>query len=310
MQLAEPRWAVTNSVPEGLTILAGRPKLGKSWLMLGVAIAVASGGCALGQIEVAEGDVLYLALEDSWRRLQQRLLTQLAGSPAPERLEFERESLRGEAGVAKIDAWLQGHPQARLVVIDTLAKFRAPTRRERSYDTDYSDIVPLQQLAVKYGVAIVVVHHLRKLGSDDWTDQVSGTLGLVGAADGLLGLFRTRGEMQAELRVAGRDVEEQTLGLRFDATTCNWSLLGDAAATVAISAQRRGILVLLEKTGPLAPSVIAKALNRNPSTVKTTLQDMARDGQVIANGGVYTTSRLSHPVVWTKTTQTTETTDD
>src|SRR5712692_7269943 len=105
LELPEPRWAVTGLLPEGLNIFAGRPKTGKSWLMLGTAIAVASGGRALGQVKVAQGDVLYLALEDSPRRLQERIGMLLGGAPPPALLDLSREWPRGDAGVAEIEAW-------------------------------------------------------------------------------------------------------------------------------------------------------------------------------------------------------------
>lgn len=240
---------------------------------------------------VEHGDVLLLTLEDSPKRLQQRLESQLAGSSSPVRLHLAREWPRGQAGIDQLEAWLKEHPEARLIVIDTLARFRdRPKGRERGYSDDYADIEPLQRLATRLGVAIVVVHHQRKLAADDWIDTINGTLGLAGAADGLLGLFRTRGKSEAELKVTGRDLEEQELGLQFDPITCTWSLLGAAERTVAISSERRAILDLL-RDERMTPTTIAKRLNKNLSTTKNLLRAMVLDGLVFSDGGTYAPAR-------------------
>jgi hypothetical protein len=289
LELPEPRWAVPTLLPEGLTVLVGRPKIGKSWVALGLALAVASGGPALGSIGVAAGDVLYLALEDSPKRLQQRLSAVLSDGRPPARLHLARTWPKG--GVAEVAAWLDGHRRARLVIVDTLARFRPPTRgHDRGFDQDYADLEGLQQLAIRHQVAVLVLHHLRKLDASDWVDQVSGTLGLAAAADGLLGLFRARGESEAELKVTGRDLEERELGLRFDAHAGTWVLLGEAATTVAISAERRQILEALAER-PLGPTALAQRLAKNVSTTKNLLRAMADDGLVVSAGGAYTLAR-------------------
>jgi hypothetical protein len=285
LDLPDPRWAVVDVIPEGMSILAGRPKSGKSWLMLGVGVAVASGGRALGRVAVQEGDVLMLALEDSEKRLQQRLEIVLAGSAPPPRLDIAREWARGESGVAQLDAWLKEHPQARLVIIDTLAKFRARANHERGYSDDYADLEPLQQLAIKYQVAVVVVHHQRKLPADDWLDTLSGTLGLVGAADGLLGLIRVRGESQAVLKVTGRDLDEHELGLRFDPDSCSWTVLGPADVTVGLSQEAQDVVAVLSHLShPAKARAIANELGKPYNTIRKRLQRMVAEGLVTSSG--------------------------
>ena len=138
-------------IPEGLFLIAARPKMGKSWLMLNLAVAVAAGGRALGQISVHGGDVLYLALEDTPRRLHLRLVTMLEdGAEAPERLALQTAWPRLDVGgLDGIAAWLGNHRDARLVVVDTLAKVRGrQKRRETSlYDDDYDALAGLKTLA-------------------------------------------------------------------------------------------------------------------------------------------------------------------
>src|SRR5437868_7248875 len=124
-QFAEPKWAVPGIVAEGLTILAGKPKTGKSWAALDFAVAVAGGYAALGNIECQQGDVLLLALEDSLRRLNQRVKAVLQGQPAPAALQIATEWRRADAGgLLDLQKWLTDHPNARLVIIDTLQKIR------------------------------------------------------------------------------------------------------------------------------------------------------------------------------------------
>src|SRR5215212_8360654 len=189
-----PRWIVPGIVPEGTTILAGKPKMGKSWLALGTSLAVAAGGIALGTKRVERGAVLYLALEDNPRRLQSRLKKLLPGGAAPEGLELATEWPRlGDGGLDALEAWLNTHPDARLVVIDTLAKIRAGQSGKNLYKEDYEAVEPLVELAAHHNVAILIVHHLRKLGAEDPLDQVSGSMGLTGGADGALVLNRERG---------------------------------------------------------------------------------------------------------------------
>lgn len=284
--LPEPRWAVHEVVPEGLTILAGRPKLGKSWLVLAIALAIALGGRAFGQLAVEAGDVLCLMLEDSAKRLQSRLGMLLAGVAPPDRLYLAREWPRADqGGVEAIAEWLATHRSARLVVVDTHARFRAQRRgRERGYADDVADLEPLQQLAIRHQVAIVVLHHLRKGGADDWIDTISGTLGLAGVADGLLGLFRARGESQATLKVTGRDVEEREFGLRFDPPTGTWWMLGEAADTVQLGDGTRRMLDAMSRVSrPATARELAGYTGQTYDAARKLLQRLREDGHVVGS---------------------------
>src|SRR5829696_6178420 len=216
-ELPPVRWGVRGVLPEGVTLLAGKPKLGKSWLALGICVAVASGGVALGTRQVEWGEVLYLALEDNRRRLQKRLGKMLR-EPAPEGLEMATAWPKlDEGGVEALKSWLGEHPEARLVAVDTLAKTRPRTRGQNVYQEDYAALEELLPLAAEHGVAIVVVHHTRKMAAADPLDEISGSTGLTGGVDGALVLKRDRGRADAYLHVTGRDIEEeQELALRWD----------------------------------------------------------------------------------------------
>jgi hypothetical protein len=291
LELPEAKWAVPGVLPEGVTILAGKPKIGKSWLGLGLGIAVGAGGRALGQIAVEAGEALYMGLEDNTRRLQKRMRKMLAGREAPRRLEVITEWPQlDDGGVEALDAWLDKRPDARLVVVDTLKKIRPREAGSRSvYDLDYEALEPLVPLASGRGVAILVVHHLRKLEAGDPLDMISGSTGLTGGVDGAMVLKRDRGKQDATLVVDGRDIEEPSeLALRWDAEIASWSLMGDAEE-YRKSEERRRILELLERFDePMWPKEIAEALGKNRSTTRVLLANMKQDGQVEDTGRGYT----------------------
>ena len=140
-------------------------------MALGMCEAVAVGGVAFGTRRVEQGDTLYLALEDNVKRLKKRLKKVLDGRDAPERMHLHTEWPRlDEGGAEQLDAWLTEHPDARLVVIDTLAKIRRPVSGANVYGDDYAALEVLLPLAEKHGVEIVFVHHLRKMAAADPMD--------------------------------------------------------------------------------------------------------------------------------------------
>ena len=175
--LPDPRWAVDGLFRKGWRSCAGR----RSWARAGSASAsgsrIAAGGWALRKIEVEQGDVLYLALEDNARRLQDRLRLLLNGETAPDCLYLETEWPRlDEGGAERLAGWLNDHRSARLVVIDVYPRVR-PYSRDRGnlFQADYEAASVLQELAVSYGVAIVALYHTRKAESSDFVETVQGT---------------------------------------------------------------------------------------------------------------------------------------
>ena len=217
--VAPVAWAVADVLPEGAFLLGGRPKMGKSWLALSLALAVATGGRALGRAVVQQVDVLVLALEDNERRLQERLLTLLAGD---ERADVSRLTLRTDCprldkgGTLVVQSWLEAHPDARLVVVDTLAKVK-PRRRAGgdAYADDYDAVQPFVELAKRHRVTLLIITHLRKLGmNEDVFDAITGTLGTTGGVDGALVLARERGRADAVLHVTGRDLSLHSRGMK------------------------------------------------------------------------------------------------
>ena len=291
----EMKYIVPTIIPEGLTLFAGAPKIGKSWLVLEIAIAIASGGYCLGNIDCEEGEVLYLALEDNERRLQSRIKRLWRDEAdhdllVPDGLHLALEWPRAkEGGIKAIREWLENHPDARLVIVDVLAMFRSPAtgKDHNPYASDYQAIKDLQQLAGEFGVAIVVVHHTRKSkGENDPFEEISGTLGLSGAADtGLVLRKDQRGEI---LYGRGRDIEEIEMEVKFDRLTCKWLSHGNAVE-FRRSDERKVILdVLLDNQKEMKPAEIAGALGLPVNNIKQLLFKMSKAGEVIkAKRGYY-----------------------
>ena len=284
LDLPPVNFIVPNLIPEGLTLFAGRPKVGKSWLCLDLAIAVAAGGYVLGAIEVAPHEVLYLALEDNLRRLQSRLKTLLGIDPPPLGLSFNLEWPRldvSSGGLLRLNAWVRAHPACRLIIIDTLARVK-PTadRNSQVYDADTHALAGLQNLAGQNGLAIIIVHHTRKADADNPLDAVSGTLALTGVADTTLILKRASTRAKGELFVTGRDVNEQNLALSWGEEHPTWTILGDAEE-YAISEQHQQVLQLLDEAeGPMTPSGIAEVLELKSNVVHKLLSRMMHKGEI------------------------------
>ena len=292
-QLPPIQWAIPDILPEGLTLLAGKPKLGKSWLALAMALAVAAGGVALGSYPVMQGEVLYLALEDNERRLQARAQQLLASmTTVPNTIAFELRWPRlDQGGLLHLEEYLKAHPQVRLVVIDTWARVspKAQHRQRSQYEDEYEALTPLKYLADTYRVSILAIHHLRKMRGDDVLDEITGSIGLTGAVDGALILKRERGQHEASLFVTGRDIEhEQQLALRFDAQTALWTLVGNAEE-VRRTKERQDILDLLTEQFPdgMSPRQVAEALDKNYHTTRCLLRKLEAAGEIQHADGQY-----------------------
>ena len=243
----ETSFVVPRYIAHGLTILAGRPKAGKSYLALNIAVAIATGGGVLGE-KVEQGDILYLALEDNKRQLQGRLDQMIPFGRKPERLHLTIECNRlDKGGLEAIEAWCRSVPKPRCIVVDVFGRVRAAKHRDESpYDYDYRTMVPLKTLADRLGIAVVIIHHTNKRQDvDDPLDAVSSTTGFTGAADTILIL--AKGPQGPTLYGKGRDIEEVETALRFDKAKGHWTALGDAGE-VRRTDERKAILDALSDT--------------------------------------------------------------
>jgi RecA-family ATPase len=245
-------YCVPDLIPEGLTLIAGKPKIGKSWLALDVCIAVALGRFCLGERRPAQGSVLYAAMEDNQRRLQRRIDRLLSPFSAewPEGLTLANTWRRlDKGGVDDIRDWIEQADNPRLIVLDTLAGVK-PIKTQQGYTEDYESLAALHRLANDKGVSIIVLHHTRKMEADDPVDTVSGTLGLAGCADSVLVLNRS--SQGTTLYVRGRDIEEAEHAITFDKVGCRWTILGTAADVHRSNERGRILDVLSEASEPVS----------------------------------------------------------
>ena len=276
------RWVVPDILPEGLTLLCGKPKLGKSWLALDMACAVATGSSVLCRV-CDPGPVLYLAMEDNRRRLQKRLRRIHERGDWPADLHLATEMPRLDAGgLLGLQQWCSAHPAGRLLIVDTLATVKpAGNARQSEYSADYEALRGLHGLAGELGVAVVVVHHVRKAEAEDPFDTVSGSTGLTGAADTTLILTRRSGDGGTVLYGRGRDLAEFEMAVEFDKELCRWSELGVPSEAFASDTKRK--IVAAMRAGKQSPAAICDASGIDYELCKKTLQRMAAAGETEKN---------------------------
>jgi RecA-family ATPase len=234
-------YAVPGIIPEGMGVLVGPPKVGKSWLVANIGLAVAAGGRALGSIPVTQRPVLYLALEDGHRRLQSRFRAITAGTPLPADIHVIINAQSYQV-IPMVTEFLAVNADVRpLVVLDTLGKVK-PARRpgDDPYQQDYALGSRLKQAADETapGSTLLVVHHTRKAESEDFVDAVSGTQGIAGAADFVIVLKRKRHRNEALLAVTGRDIPENEYAAIADDGVL-WRLDGSNLTEASRNANKR-----------------------------------------------------------------------
>jgi hypothetical protein len=219
--LAPLKFIADRLLPEGLFILAGSPKVGKSWLALQLCLAVSKGESFLN-CKTEKSGVLYLCLEDSYQRIQSRLFDITEDAPPTIHFTNLAHSI-GEGLEEEIAKFVSTHFDTRLVVIDTLQMIRSGNV-ESSYGNDYKELSSLHRLAQYFHITLLLIHHLRKAKSADPQERISGTTGISGCADGSFVLLKKkRGENFAVLSVTGRDIEEREIELEFSSDTHTWS---------------------------------------------------------------------------------------
>ena len=282
------KWAVDGFLPEGLSILAGGPKVGKSILALHLAVGVAIGGCVLGKIPVQKGRVLYLALEDTLRRLQDRINNGAFGDCDDDlsNLTLITQTARQHVGGTDlINFWLSAHKDARLVIIDTLQMFRKQLSGKGSmYSEDYDTVSNIKSIGDNHHVAVLLLHHLKKGMEGDWLSEISGSQGIAGAADTIFSLKRERNSVMGTLRRTGRDVEEKDFIMKLDGF--GWVLQGDADDF--IPEWKKQILDFLKENFSVTPMQLSQAVNIPLNTAQQNLKRLAKEGMIIKTGyGTY-----------------------
>jgi hypothetical protein len=282
-----PKFAIDGLIPEGLTMLIARPKIGKSWLGLQIGIAVGTGGHALGET-VAQGKTLYLALEDSPLRMQERM--------------FHKQKAPRETQITVLNEWpplsddraLNGLMEKikiggyTLVVIDTLQRAVGSASVVKDAAKLSKILGAIQQFALQHHIALLVIHHSRKTASDiavgggDVIDDAMGGTEIAGVVDAMLGIYRKRGDANATLRVTGRDIGERDLAIKFDNQFCCWQVVGDADA-VREGTLQSAILDTIDQLGKIATlTQIAKFLERDKGNVKKEITELVNKNILVA----------------------------
>ena len=290
-EFKEPEPIIDSLLYNGLTIFVARPKVGKSWFALQIAIAIANGTSLGGCLRVRKpGRVLYIALEESQRRTAPRLrkLTGLTNSLEQIDFVYEIDPLM-TGGAPQIDSHLTEHPCV-LVVVDTFYAFSRQSERKNVdiLQADYNQINTLREICEKHGCALLLIHHARKAPGAG-IDVVLGTSGVTAACDHIWVLER-KTEGDCLLTITSREIEETIYGMRLESgEPFGWRITGKGVEA-ELSAERRAIVDLLAEE-PLVPKTIASMLKKNPSTIRRLLQNLVKDGVIAKNGETYS---LSH----------------
>ena len=282
------RFIVKDLLPRGLNIVAGKRKEGKSWLMLDLCFSVAAGEKFL-DFDTEQGTVLYLDLEDPETRLLQRAREIRDVIPS----EFHEATRAGKLGAGlaeQIEDFVHDHPDTNLVVIDTLQKIRKP--KGDTYAGDYQVVSSLKNLADKLNIAIICIHHTRKMKAKDTFDSVLGSTGLTAAADGIYVLERkAEGKPFGKLSFISRDVPDGEIPVCFDHDTCRWYpitptdmerelLLADEAMSALVSFIKQELIyegTATELCERLGLNIGANNLSSKLSKYKDLLQKLGID---------------------------------
>lgn len=226
MDFPATKFCVETLLPQGICMLGGAPKVGKSWLVLDLCLKVAKGE-PLWDLPTRQGTVLYLCLEDSMRRIKERLWK--ITDEAPDNIHFANEARTINEGLAdQLRAFVQTYPDTVLIVIDTFQIIRNNSQ-DISYASEYEEMRLLKSIADELNLTILLVHHLRKQSDRDPLNMLSGTTGISGALDAVFVLEKLdRGSDGATLKCTGRDIQDRHLELRLSKENCVWCRISDS----------------------------------------------------------------------------------
>ena len=308
LQEFEPlQFAIDKILPQGVFILSGSGKIGKSWLALDMGAAIATGG-KLWDFAAEQGEVLYLALEDHYRRLQSRLMKIEADNEDISKFYLTTASLGISSGLLEqTHNFLEEHPNTKLIIIDTLERIRDTETDMSMYSRDYRDMTALRVITDKYNLTLMLIHHTRKMYDPDPINTISGSTGLVGAVDGVFVLEKEKrtGNI-AKLTIANRDTEGYCFKMEFDPDKCKWLFVGNTAEIID---EEDALLCLLvdeflqyswngtatelcdtfkkiDENYAITPLTITKQLKKNIPVLKKEFNinisfDRKRDGRII-----------------------------
>jgi len=280
-------WILPGMIPDGYSIVAGRPKTGKSFLLLDVALAVANGGHALGKIPVEQGDVLYMALEDPEGRVVRRARHVLGTDILPEGFHFlSRAAVPYLRGGGMVSEFLRsfkerGCPGLRLVVIDTMAMVRPPRGRQGDIaKEDYDLGARVAGLSRELGTAIIGVFHAAQSETADPLDQIAGTYGVTAAADGTCLLRRDRDTSEGVLMGTSREGADYQVAMRSE--NGRWRIVDQIprAGNAGLGRRSREVLAVLMEAGPMSAAEVALRIGVESARAQAVLGRLREFGLV------------------------------
>ena len=276
---------IKNILPEGCSMIAAAPKIGKSWFVLDMGLSVASGETFLSQ-ETQKANVLYLALEDSENRLQDRMNKVLANGEAPDGFYFVTKAPTMDNGFIESLDEIVTALRIKLVIIDTFQKIRGTAKKNESpYQHDYREMGALKTWADSKGVSLFFVHHIRKmLDENDIYNMISGSQGIMGALDTTYLLYKKRDEEKAVLHITGRDVMQRSDVITFNTELYKWTVIGDFGELQ--KQQRKHI----HNSSPIVKTLI-KLLDENGGTWRGNMTDLLCEGERITGEDIAETPR-------------------
>ena len=280
LELPPPQWLIEGLLPEGLTVLSGAPKIGKSWLSLQIALSITTASPLFGRAPASEKSVLLLALEDNKRRLQDRISK--CGLTPSENFCLTTE---WQDGVSGLKQFLLDNRNIKLCIIDTLAVFlpSQEAKGRNAYDADVTRMRELHNLRRDTGTSLLMIHHDKQGEDSDWASKMNGSSGVIGTADTLIRLsVQKRGSKQAKLQVTGRDVADLELNLKLDDTTMSWQIYKEQDDR-QLTALQNDVLQLV----PLTPASIrsreiANKLAKEQSQISDILKKLTNRGFIFS----------------------------
>ncbi|MDB2528892.1 AAA family ATPase [Alphaproteobacteria bacterium] len=280
LEFPPPQWLVEGLLPEGLTVLSGAPKIGKSWLSLQIALSITTASPLFGRAPASEKSVLLLALEDNERRLQERISK--CRLTASEKFCL---ATKWEDGISGLKLFLLDNPTIKLCIVDTLAVFlpSQDTRGRNAYDADVARMRELHNLGRDTGTSLLMIHHDKQGEDSDWASKMNGSSGVIGTADTLIRLsVQKRGSRQAKLQVTGRDVEDLELNLKLDDTTMSWQI-DKGQDDRQLTALQNDVLQLVPFTpASIRSREIADKLAKEQSQISEILKKLTDRGYVFS----------------------------
>jgi len=285
-EFAPLNWVVPQIFPEGLSKLDGPPKAGKSWFVLSLCLSVSMGGSFLGHIPVERRGVVYLALEDSKRRLNHRM--HKIGIEPPENF-FVMTPAEWQGTIADFEKLLQEHKNIGLAVIDTLHMF-SPMQDSNSYVDTYGPVSRIQRISHSANTAVLLTHHTRKTQKDggSWADSGMGSQGINGAVDTIVLLDKKDGSQEGTLRIRGRDVMETAYKIKWDKTLCSWELIGETSLVETTPTLRDDILELLTKNPEgLRNKDLCVFTGKDKSVVSRSTADLIQQGKITKTNDLF-----------------------